>query len=56
MIFTILEEETGKVLYGATHDQIENLPTGQIAIEQQPTELLENMHFNFETQKFYENN
>lgn len=56
MIYTILEEKTGRVLYAAPKELIENLPEGQIAIEQQPTELLENMHFNFETQKFYENN
>ena len=54
MIYTILQQETGRVLYGATADQIENLPIGQIAIQEQPTELLENMHFDFKTNTFYE--
>ena len=54
MIYTILEEKTGRVLYGAPKEFIENLPIGQIAIQEQPTELLENMHFDFKTNTFYE--
>jgi hypothetical protein len=54
MVYTIIDKKTGEVLYGATADQIENIPEGQIAIDEQPTELLDNMHFDFETKTFYE--
>ena len=50
MIYTIINLE-GKELYAT--ENIENLPDGEIAIEELRTEEMENPYFDLETRKFY---
>ena len=50
MIYTIINSE-GKELYAT--ENIENLPNGEIAIEELRTEEMENPYFDLETRQFY---
>lgn len=51
MIYTIIEEATGKELFAKFDDIVE---TGQVAVTELRTESMENPHFDFKTQTFYD--
>ena len=51
MIYTIIEEATGKELFAKFDDNVE---TGQVAVTELRTEDMENPHFDFETRTFYD--
>lgn len=50
MIYTIIEEATGKELFAKFDDNVE---TEQVAVTELRTEDMENPHFDFETRTFY---
>lgn len=50
MIYTIINAE-GKELYAT--ENIENLTSGEISIEELRTEEMENPYFDLETRQFY---
>ncbi len=51
MIYTIIEEATGKELFAKFDNQVE---AGQVAVEELRTEDMANPHFNFETRTFFD--
>jgi hypothetical protein len=51
MIYTIIEEATGKELFAKFDNIVE---TGQVAVTELRTEPMENPHFDFETQTWYD--
>lgn len=51
MIYTIIEEATGKELFAKFDNSVE---AGQVAVTELRTEDMEAPHFDFETRKFYD--
>lgn len=49
MIYTIIEEVTGKELFAKFDDSVE---AGQVAVTELRTEDMANPHFDFETRQF----
>ncbi len=50
MIYTIIEEATGKELFAKFDNQVE---AGQVAVTELRTEDMENPYFDFTTREFY---
>jgi hypothetical protein len=51
MIYTILEETTGKELFAKFDDSVE---AGQVAVTELRTEEMDNPYFDFTTRTFYD--
>jgi len=51
MIYTILEETTGKELFAKFDDSVE---TGQVAVTELRTKEMDNPYFDFTTREFYD--
>ncbi len=50
MIYTIIEEATGKELFAKFDDQVE---AGQVAVTELRTEDMDNPYFDFTNREFY---
>lgn len=51
MIYTIIQEATGKELFAKFDNQVE---AGQVAVTELRTEDMDNPHFDFSTRKYYD--
>jgi hypothetical protein len=51
MIYTIIEEATGKELFAKFDNGVQD---GQVAVEELRTEDMDNPHFDFENRTFYD--
>jgi catalase len=51
MIYTIIEEATGKELFAKFDNQVQS---GQVAVTELRTEEMVNPHFDFETRDFFD--
>lgn len=51
MIYTIIEEATGKELYAKFDNDVKD---GQVAVTELRTEDMEAPHFDFETRQYYD--
>jgi hypothetical protein len=50
-IYTIIEQATGRELYAKFNNEVSE---GEVAVEVLRTEPMENPHFNFETNTYYD--
>jgi len=50
MLYTIIEESTGRVLYAKFDNEVE---PGQIAVEEKCTERYVQAYFDFKTREYY---
>jgi hypothetical protein len=50
-IYTIIEQSTGRELYAKFNNEVSE---GEVAVEVLRTEPMENPHFNFETNTYYD--
>jgi len=50
-IYTIIEQATGRELYAKFDNEVSE---GEVAVEVLRTEPMDNPHFDFETQTYYE--
>ena len=51
MIYTIIDKETGQELYAKFNNEVTD---SEVAVEELRTEYMENPHFDFETNTFYD--